>query len=59
MKLGWHFERDNRYQASLLLQSLYGQQQVLIGLRLIRLANRVKLYAVLGGGPTETNQVRS
>ncbi len=39
-------------------QSLYGQQQVLIELRLARLANRVNLYAVLGGGggPTEANQ---
>ena len=31
-------------------QSLYAQQQVLIELRLIRLANQVRLYAVLGGG---------
>jgi multidrug efflux system outer membrane protein len=31
-------------------QSLYAQQQVLIELRLARLANQVRLYAVLGGG---------
>jgi outer membrane protein, multidrug efflux system len=31
-------------------QSLYAQQQVLIELRLVRLANQVRLYAVLGGG---------
>ena len=31
-------------------RSLYGQQQVLISLRLARLANQVRLYAVLGGG---------
>jgi len=31
-------------------RSLYGQQQVLIELRLVRLANQVRLYAVLGGG---------
>jgi len=31
-------------------RSLYGAQQGLTSLRLARLANRVKLYAVLGGG---------
>ena len=31
-------------------RSLYAQQQVLISLRLSRLANQVMLYAVLGGG---------
>jgi len=31
-------------------RSLYAQQQVLISLRLSRLANQVTLYAVLGGG---------
>jgi multidrug efflux system outer membrane protein len=31
-------------------RSLYAQQQVLIELRLVRLANQVRLYAVLGGG---------
>jgi multidrug efflux system outer membrane protein len=31
-------------------RSLYAQQQVLIALRLVRLANQVRLYAVLGGG---------
>lgn len=31
-------------------RSLYAQQQVEISLRLSRLANRVRLYAVLGGG---------
>jgi len=31
-------------------RSLYGQQQVLIALRLTRLASQVRLYAVLGGG---------
>ncbi|MBW2344614.1 MAG: TolC family protein, partial [Deltaproteobacteria bacterium] len=31
-------------------RSLYAQQQVLIQLRLVRLANQVRLYAVLGGG---------
>jgi len=31
-------------------RSLYAQQQVLIALRLAKLSNRVRLYAVLGGG---------
>lgn len=31
-------------------RSLYAQQQVLVSLRLARLANQVRLYAVLGGG---------
>ena len=31
-------------------RSLYAQRQVLIQLRLVRLANQVRLYAVLGGG---------
>ncbi len=31
-------------------RSLYVQQQVLVALRLAKLANRVRLYAVLGGG---------
>ncbi len=31
-------------------RSLYAQQRVLIALRLVRLVNRVNLYAVLGGG---------
>lgn len=31
-------------------RSLYGAQQGLVGLQLAELANRVKLYAVLGGG---------
>ena len=31
-------------------RSLYAQQQLLIELRLVRLANQVRLYAVLGGG---------
>ena len=31
-------------------RSLYVQQQVLISLRLARLTNQVRLYAVLGGG---------
>jgi outer membrane protein, multidrug efflux system len=31
-------------------RSLYGAQQQLIALRLIKLANQVRLYAVLGGG---------
>jgi len=31
-------------------RSLYGQQRVLISLRLAKLVNRVNLYAVLGGG---------
>ncbi|MEA2040472.1 MAG: efflux transporter outer membrane subunit [Thermodesulfobacteriota bacterium] len=31
-------------------RSLYGQQQVLISLRLAKFANQVRLYAVLGGG---------
>jgi multidrug efflux system outer membrane protein len=31
-------------------RSLYAQQQVLIALRLVSLANQVRLYAVLGGG---------
>jgi len=31
-------------------RSLYAQQRVLIALRLIKLVNRVNLYAVLGGG---------
>jgi multidrug efflux system outer membrane protein len=31
-------------------RSLYGQQQVLVSLRLAELANRVRLYGVLGGG---------
>ena len=34
-------------------RSLYGQQQVLIALRLAKLINRVNLYAVLGGGGLE------
>jgi multidrug efflux system outer membrane protein len=39
------------YLAVLVAQrSLYGQQQVLIALRLVRFANQVRLYAVLGGG---------
>ncbi|MBW2623324.1 MAG: efflux transporter outer membrane subunit [Deltaproteobacteria bacterium] len=31
-------------------RSLYAQQQVLIGIRLAKLSNQVRLYAVLGGG---------
>lgn len=31
-------------------RTLYLQQQVLVSLRLVRLANQVRLYAVLGGG---------
>jgi multidrug efflux system outer membrane protein len=31
-------------------RSLYGAQQQLVALRLARLANQVRLYAVLGGG---------
>ena len=31
-------------------RSLYGAQQGLIAIRLARLANQVRLYAVLGGG---------
>lgn len=31
-------------------RSLYGAQQGLVALRLVRLANQVRLYAVLGGG---------
>jgi len=34
-------------------RSLYAQQQVLISLRLSKLANQVRLYAVLGGEATE------
>ncbi|RKX34373.1 MAG: multidrug transporter [Verrucomicrobia bacterium] len=40
-------------------RSLYFSQQVLVTLRLAKLANQVQLYAVLGGGAmtaTETNQ---
>jgi multidrug efflux system outer membrane protein len=33
-------------------RSLYGQQQILISFQLAKLANQVKLYAVLGGGGT-------
>jgi len=44
------------YLAVLVAQrSLYGQQQVLIALRLVRLANQVRLYAVLGGGGEPAN----
>jgi multidrug efflux system outer membrane protein len=31
-------------------RSLYAAQQALIALRLVKLANQVRLYAVLGGG---------
>ncbi len=41
---------DNYLAVLVAQRSLYGQQQVLIELRLIRLASRVRLYAVLGGG---------
>jgi len=47
------------YLAVLVAQrSLYGQQQVLIALRLVRFANQVRLYAVLGGGgePVKAHQ---
>ena len=49
---------DNYLAVLVAQQSLYAQQQALIELRLVRLANRVRLYAVLGGGggPTEPNQ---
>ena len=48
---------DNYLAVLVAQRSLYGQQQVLIELRLIRLASRVRLYAVLGGGggPSEEN----
>jgi len=35
-------------------RSLYLQQQVLVSLRLAKLANQVRLYAVLGGGAEKT-----
>ena len=41
---------DNFLAVLVAQQSLYPQQKVLIGLRLIRLTNQVRLYAVLGGG---------
>ena len=41
---------DNYLAVLVAQRSLYFQQQVLIGLHLTRLANEVKLYAVLGGG---------
>ena len=41
---------DNYLSVLVAQQSLYFQQQVLIGLHLLRFANEVKLYAVLGGG---------
>ena len=49
---------DNYLSVLVAQQSLYGQQQVLIELRLIRLTNRMRLYAVLGGGggPAEAHQ---
>ena len=49
---------DNYLAVLVAQQSLYGQQKVLIELRLSRLANRVSLYAVLGGGggPAKTDQ---
>ncbi len=50
---------DNYLAVLVAQRSLYGQQQVLIELRLIRLASRVRLYAVLGGGggpPGENSQ---
>lgn len=49
---------DNYLAVLVAQQSLYGQQQALIVLRLNRLANRVNLYAVLGGGggPAESDQ---
>ncbi|EFK10750.1 outer membrane efflux protein OprM [delta proteobacterium NaphS2] len=49
---------DNYLSVLVAQQSLYAQQQALIELRLARLANRVSLYAVLGGGggPAEANQ---
>lgn len=48
---------DNYLAVLVAQRSLYGQQQVLIELRLSRLASRVRLYAVLGGGggPTEAD----
>ena len=48
---------DNYLAVLVAQQSLYAQQQVLIELHLARLANRVSLYAVLGGGggPAEAN----
>ena len=49
---------DNYLSVLVAQQSLYAQQQVLIQFRLIRLTNRVRLYAVLGGGggPSGANQ---
>lgn len=41
---------DNYLSVLVAQRSLYLQQQVLIGLHLTRLANEVKLYAVLGRG---------
>lgn len=41
---------DNFLAVLVAQQSLYPQQKALIGLRLIRLTNQVRLYAVLGGG---------
>ena len=49
---------DNFLAVLVAQQSLYPQQKVLIGLHLARLANQVRLYAVLGGGggPPGENQ---
>ena len=41
---------DDFLSVSVAQRSLYGAQQVLVGLRMARIANQVQLYAVLGGG---------
>ncbi len=38
-------------------RSLYNAQQSLIALQLVKLTNEVRLYAVLGGGSTASNQL--
>jgi len=50
---------DNYLSVLVAQRSLYGQQQVLIELRLVRLTSRVRLYAVLGGGADRPKEDRS
>ncbi len=46
---------DDFLSVSVAQRSLYGAQQVLVGLRMARIANQVQLYAVLGGGSDVAN----
>ncbi len=46
---------DDFLSVSVAQRSLYGAQQVLVGLRMAKIANQVQLYAVLGGGSGAAN----